>query len=176
MNLNHSKCIHLRSNDLERITYMNGTEVPMEQEAIYLGGQIFSNGSYKREISHRISNTWHTVQKLDLLWKRRQSQRNGKSQFLTLLLSLNYSTVWNQCRSQNKIAKDWTPFNTEGSGKSYTLSIHTGHTLKIKTSWDLQIPELLLNRINQSSHFRSTWYTNKLNSMVTSLEPKILTF
>ena len=33
MLLNHTKCIHLRLNDLdfERITYMNGTEVPMEQ-------------------------------------------------------------------------------------------------------------------------------------------------
>ena len=70
MNLNHTKCIHLRLNDLERITYMNGTEVPMEQEALYLGGKAFSNGSYKKEISHRISNTWHTVQKLDLLWKK----------------------------------------------------------------------------------------------------------
>ena len=36
MNLNHTKCIHLRLNHLGRITYMNGTEVPMEQEAIYL--------------------------------------------------------------------------------------------------------------------------------------------
>ena len=48
MLLNHTKCIHLRLNDLERITFMNGTEVPMEQEAIYLGGKIFSNGSYKK--------------------------------------------------------------------------------------------------------------------------------
>ena len=66
MNLNHTKCIHLRLNDLERITYINGTEVPMEQETIYLGGTTFSNGGYKKDISHRISNTWHTVQELDL--------------------------------------------------------------------------------------------------------------
>ena len=70
MNLKRSKCIHLRLKYLERITYMNGTEVPMEQEAIYLGGKTFSNGSYKRKVSHRISNTWHTVQKLDPLWKK----------------------------------------------------------------------------------------------------------
>ena len=70
MNFNHTKCIHLRLNDLGIITYMNGTEVPMEQEALYLGGKTFSNGSYKKELSHRISNTWHTVQKLDLLWKK----------------------------------------------------------------------------------------------------------
>ena len=49
MLLNRTKCIHLRLNDLERITYMNGTEVPMEQEAIYLGGKTFSNGSYRKK-------------------------------------------------------------------------------------------------------------------------------
>ena len=48
MLLNHTKCIHLRLNDLGSITYMNGTEVPMEEEAIYLGGKIFSNGSYRK--------------------------------------------------------------------------------------------------------------------------------
>ena len=174
MNINHTKCIHFRPNDLEIITYMNGTEVPMEQEALYLGGEIFSNGSYKKEISHRISNTWHTVHKLDLLWKKAPVSMKWKIIVFDVLLSLNY-TVWNQCHSQNKIATDWTPFSTEGSEKSYTLSIHIGHTLKMKTSWNLQIPELLLNRINQSSHFLNTWYTDKLNSMVTSLGPKILT-
>ena len=51
INSNHNKCIHLRLNDLERITYMNGTEVPMEQEATHLGGEIFSNGSYKKNIT-----------------------------------------------------------------------------------------------------------------------------
>ena len=71
MNLNHAKCIHLRFNDLEQITYINGTEVPMEQETIYLGGKHFSNvQSYRKESSYSISNTWHTVQKLDLLWKK----------------------------------------------------------------------------------------------------------
>ena len=35
MNPNHTKCIHLRLKDIERITYMNGTEVPMGQEATY---------------------------------------------------------------------------------------------------------------------------------------------
>ena len=30
MNQNHTKCIHLRLSDLERIAYMNGTEVPMD--------------------------------------------------------------------------------------------------------------------------------------------------
>ena len=51
MNLNHTTCVHLRLNDFEIITYMNGTEVPMGQETIYLGGTTFSNGSYKQNHS-----------------------------------------------------------------------------------------------------------------------------
>ena len=91
-----------------------------------------------------------------------------KSEFLTLLLSLNYVTAWNQCLSQNKIATDWTHFNIGDSEKPYTSSTHSGHILKIMTSWNLRTLELLQNRINKSSHFRSTWYTDKSNSMVAS--------
>jgi hypothetical protein len=56
-------------NDLHSIEYTNGSNVPMHNEANYLGGKITANGSYKKEISHRISMTWLTVKKLDLLWK-----------------------------------------------------------------------------------------------------------
>ena len=48
MNLNHNKCIHLRLNDLERITYMSGAEVPMEQEAIYLGKSFQMEATRKK--------------------------------------------------------------------------------------------------------------------------------
>ena len=71
MNLNHSKCIHLRLNDLERITYVHERNRSSHgTRSNIFRRDIFKNGSYKREISHRISNTWHTVQKLDLLWKK----------------------------------------------------------------------------------------------------------
>ena len=44
--------------------------MPRKTEATYLGGKIFADGSYKQEIRHRITNTWVTVRKLDLLWKK----------------------------------------------------------------------------------------------------------
>ena len=43
--------------------------MPMKNETVYLGGKIFANGSYSKEIRHRITNTWITVRKLDILWK-----------------------------------------------------------------------------------------------------------
>lgn len=70
MKLNYDKCIHFRMNDLHTATYRNGDEMLRKTEATYLGGNILADGSYKKEIRHRITNTWITVWKLDLLWKK----------------------------------------------------------------------------------------------------------
>ena len=70
MKLNYGKCIHLRMNDLHAVTYRNGEDMPRKTEATYLGGQIFADGSYKKEVRHGITNTWVTVRKLDLLRKK----------------------------------------------------------------------------------------------------------
>ena len=70
MKVNYGKCIHLRMNDIERITYLNGDHTPMEQSAIFLGEKISADGSYKKEITNRLTSTWLTVRKLDLLWKK----------------------------------------------------------------------------------------------------------
>ena len=42
----------------------------MHNEAMYLGGKIFANGSYKKEITHRLTGAWIVVRKLDMLWKK----------------------------------------------------------------------------------------------------------
>ena len=143
MNLNHTKCVHLRLSDLERITYMNGTEGPMEQEAISLGGNIFSNGSYKKEISHIISNTWHTVQKLDLLLKKAPVSMTWKVQIFdaAIVSKLFYGLESVPFTEQDCNRLD--AFQYRGFRKPCTLSIHIGHPLIIKMSWNLQIPELL---------------------------------
>ena len=70
MKLNYDKCTHLRMKDLHTITDRNGQDMPRKTEATYLGGKIFADGSYKKEIGHRITNTWVTVRKLDLLWEK----------------------------------------------------------------------------------------------------------
>jgi hypothetical protein len=36
MKLNYTKCIHFRMNDLHRVEYTNGDNVPMQSEATYL--------------------------------------------------------------------------------------------------------------------------------------------
>ena len=77
MKLNYAKCIHLRMNDLHTVTYDNGEEMTMKTEATYLGGKIFANGSYKTIIRHRITNTWITIRKLDMLWKKHLFHSNG---------------------------------------------------------------------------------------------------
>ena len=70
MKFNYDKCIHLRMNDLHAIRYRSGEEMPRETEGHLLRWKIFANGSYKKEIGHRITNTWITVRKLDLLLKK----------------------------------------------------------------------------------------------------------
>ena len=57
-------------NDLHIVAHKNREDTPMNNEAIYLGGKIFANGSYRKEIRHRITNTWITVRKLDIRWKK----------------------------------------------------------------------------------------------------------
>ena len=42
----------------------------MTNETLYLGRNIFANGSYRKEIWPRITNTWITVRKLGVLWKK----------------------------------------------------------------------------------------------------------
>ena len=76
MKLNYAKCIHLRMNDLHIVTPKNVEEMPMKTKATYLGGEIFANGSYKKN-RHRITNTWITVRKLDMPWKKHLFHSNG---------------------------------------------------------------------------------------------------
>ena len=70
MKLNYARCTHLRMNDLHTVAYTNGEDMPMKSETIYLGGKIFANGGYRKEVRHRITNTWFTARKFDVLWKK----------------------------------------------------------------------------------------------------------
>ena len=107
MNLNHTKCIHLRLNDLERITYMNGTEVPMEQEAIYLGGKKPFRAAATGKKSHTESLTLGTRwRNLIYSGKRHLYRSNGESEFSMQSSSPSYFTVWNQSHSRSRTATD----------------------------------------------------------------------
>ena len=78
MKLNYAKCIHLRMNGLHTVAYKSGEDMPMTNEAIYLGGKSFANGSYRKEIKHRMTNTWITVRKLGILWMKAPVSLNWK--------------------------------------------------------------------------------------------------
>ena len=53
---------------LVRIHFMEGNVVPIRTQADYLGGRTKNTGDHKPEIQHRITATWATLRKLDLLW------------------------------------------------------------------------------------------------------------
>ena len=68
LKLTQNKCIHIQMNAIERIHFMEGNVVPIQTQADYLGGRIKNTGDHKPEIQHRITATWATLRKLDLLW------------------------------------------------------------------------------------------------------------
>ena len=68
LELNQNICIHIQMDAIERIHFMEGIVVPIQTQADYLGGRIKNTGDHKPEIQHRITATWATLRKLDLLW------------------------------------------------------------------------------------------------------------
>ena len=54
MILNRTKCIHLRLNDLERITYMNGTEVPRTGSNLSRQKKLFERQLQNKNLTHNL--------------------------------------------------------------------------------------------------------------------------
>ena len=55
-------------NAIDRIHFMEGNAVPIQTQADYLGGRIKNTGDHKPELQRRVTATWATLRKLDLLW------------------------------------------------------------------------------------------------------------
>ena len=68
LKLNQNKCIHIQMHAIERIHFLEGNVVPIQTQADYLGGRIKNTGDHEPELQHRITPTWATLRKLDLLW------------------------------------------------------------------------------------------------------------
>ena len=68
LKLNQGRCIHIQMNAIHRIHFKQGNTVPIQTQADYLGGKIKNTGDHKPELQHRISATWKTARRLDLLW------------------------------------------------------------------------------------------------------------
>ena len=65
-------------NAIHRIHFRQGNTVPIQTQADYLGGQIKNTGDHKPELQHRISATWKTVRRLDLLWGKSRASIKWK--------------------------------------------------------------------------------------------------
>ena len=68
LRLNQNKCIHIQMNAIERTHFQEGNAVPIQTQVDYPGGRINNTGDHKPELLHRITATWSTLRKLDLLW------------------------------------------------------------------------------------------------------------
>ena len=76
--LNQGNCIHRQMNAIHRIHFRQGTTVPIQTQADYLRGKFKNTGDHKPELRHRISATWKTVRRLDLLWGKSRASIKWK--------------------------------------------------------------------------------------------------
>ena len=70
LKLNQNKCIHIHTNAIHRIHFRQGNAAPIQTQGDYLGGDVKNTGDHKPELQHRITVTWATVRRLDMLWGR----------------------------------------------------------------------------------------------------------
>ena len=78
LKLNQGKCIHIQMNAIHRIHFKQRNAVPIQTQADYLGGKIKNTGDHKPELQHRITATWKTVRRLDLLWGKPRASTKWK--------------------------------------------------------------------------------------------------
>ena len=57
MKLNKQKCVVLNMNEIMRVEYSGGTQVPEKNQTVYLGAVITKKFEYKPELNHRIAAT-----------------------------------------------------------------------------------------------------------------------
>ena len=78
LKLNQNKRIHIQMNAIHRIHFGQGNAAPIQTQADYLGGEIKNTGDHKPELQHRITTTWATVRRLDLLWGKSRASIKWK--------------------------------------------------------------------------------------------------
>ena len=61
-----------------RIHFRQGNAVPIQTQADYLGGKIKNTGDHQPEPQHKITATWKTVRRLDLLWGKPRASTKWK--------------------------------------------------------------------------------------------------
>ena len=114
LKLNQNKCIHIQMNAVRRIHFRQGNAAPVQTQADYLGGKIKNTGDHKPELQHRITATWATVRRLDLL---RMGKTQGKHEMeIESLRRSNsgktyvwvdiYTTIESRCKQIGRIPNE----------------------------------------------------------------------
>lgn len=81
MRLNLNKCINLTGNQrMSSVKFKDGTKVPREHQATYLGTTLTDNNNNKAEISNRIADCCATANRLKLFWNKAKTTKKWKLQ------------------------------------------------------------------------------------------------
>ena len=80
MKLNKNKCVYINMNCNNQIKFQDGTHMPNETEATYLGAQITKKNQNKKEVDERICKALATCNKLKLFLKKAKCSKKWKLQ------------------------------------------------------------------------------------------------
>ena len=80
MRLNKKKCIYINMNVKNRIRFKDGTAMPNEDEADYLGAKITKKNLNKKEVDARVCKALATCNKLKLFLKKAKCNKIWKLQ------------------------------------------------------------------------------------------------
>ena len=79
MKLNYGKCINLTTNrKTSTIKYLDGTKVPRDSRAVYLGSLLTDTVSNTAEINNRTAMTMRTFKQLKIFWDKADTTTNWK--------------------------------------------------------------------------------------------------
>ena len=79
MELNYRKCINMTTNrKTSTIKYLDGTKVPRDSRAVYLGSLLTDTVSNTAEINNRTAMTMRTFKQLKIFWDKADTTTNWK--------------------------------------------------------------------------------------------------
>ena len=84
MKLNTSKCVAIAQNTGEAIKYINGEELTIVQEALYLGSNINSRVAIKREVQRRTMAQWLHGRTSESFGKKAECSTKNKTKHIQL--------------------------------------------------------------------------------------------
>ena len=80
MKLNKGKCVHINMNNKNNIKFSDGSAMPREEEATYLGAKITRKNLNRKEVDERIGKALKTCNKLKLFLEKAKCNKKWKLQ------------------------------------------------------------------------------------------------